>query len=158
MKKVVCIGSNKYYDDITSLCSILNANECVVIYPAYCDKPKEEMNELMYSGLLYGHLNKIDFADIVILFDFEGYVGLSTAIELGYAKAKNKPILAISHPEDESIAGMIDFYLPEEIDSVEDSNKLDYCRHFGEFVERFLKEIPVTTNTITGYYFDRNIR
>jgi len=38
------------------------------------------------------HLRKIDLADEVFVIDWHGYIGESTAKEIEYATAQNKPI------------------------------------------------------------------
>lgn len=109
IKNVVCCGSNKYYDKIKALCDTLKDEErYIFILPQYCDKPKEEMTDDKYEELLWKHFNNLHEADLVVVFDYDGYIGHSTSIELGYARALNKYIIAIEEPDDESIRCMFD--------------------------------------------------
>jgi hypothetical protein len=52
-------------------------------------------------GLTHDHFYKIRMADVVFVFNKDGYVGNSTTLEIGYSVALNKPIFALSELEEE---------------------------------------------------------
>jgi hypothetical protein len=53
---------------------------------------REALGEEVAQMLDQLHLRKIDMADEVLVLNVGGYIGKSTANEVGYAKAHNKPI------------------------------------------------------------------
>ena len=74
MRRIVCIGSNKYYDKMKEKLEAIKGTHSDLLpqdiyditYPSYCDDPKENMTERDYNGLLYRHLAKIDTADLTV--------------------------------------------------------------------------------------------
>lgn len=66
-------------------------------------------NELEFSidELERFHLRAIKEADVVWLHAPGGYVGLSAAFELGFAKAINKPVFSFCIPDDEMLASQV---------------------------------------------------
>lgn len=59
------------------------------------DKP------LVATGLTHVHFYKIRMADVVYVLNKDGYTGVSTTMEIGYAAAMNKPIYAYSETDEE---------------------------------------------------------
>ncbi len=57
-----------------------------------CDKVKECLDEL--------HMRKIDLADEVRILNVGGYIGVSTANELGYARQRGKRITFLESQEE----------------------------------------------------------
>jgi hypothetical protein len=57
-------------------------------------------------------LDKIDNADIVYVVDPDGYVGKSVCVDIGYAYAKSKKILAMCPVDDPLLAKMMSGVLP----------------------------------------------
>jgi nucleoside 2-deoxyribosyltransferase len=53
------------------------------------------------------HLRAIREADVVWLHIPDGHVGVSTAYELGFANALNKPLFALCQPTDEMLASQV---------------------------------------------------
>ncbi len=52
-------------------------------------------------GLTLDHFYKIRMADVVLVFNKDGYAGNSTSMEIGYAVALDKPIYAVSAKDDD---------------------------------------------------------
>ena len=52
-------------------------------------------------GLTHDHFYKIKMADVVFLYNRDGYSGNSSTLELGYAMALGKPIYALSGEDEE---------------------------------------------------------
>ena len=116
MSRIVCCGSNKFYNEIDKIMNSFVGRmtleqliETPIVMPAYCDIPKEEMTDDHYKQLLYGHFKEIMNIDSkIFIFDFNGYVGTSTAMEIAFARAFNKYIIGLCPPEDPSIKFIFD--------------------------------------------------
>lgn len=52
-------------------------------------------------GLTHDHFYKIKMADVVFIYNEQGYIGTSTTLEIGYAVALGKPIYALSQDSEE---------------------------------------------------------
>lgn len=52
-------------------------------------------------GFILDHNRRIDDAEVLFVFNLDGYVGNSVTVEIGYALAKNKLIYAL-HADSES--------------------------------------------------------
>jgi len=63
-------------------------------------KLDEEHQKLIFLGLANEHFQKIRKADIVYIFNKDGYAGPSVTLEIGFAHALNKPIYAYSSDEE----------------------------------------------------------
>jgi len=72
----------------------------------------EECKQLAWKGATFAHFNRIVKADIVFIINPDGYVGASTTLELGYAVALGKLIVAM-RPDDAEPArnGLFDVIL-----------------------------------------------
>jgi len=80
----------------------------VVVYEPYLHSGQEEWENLSEEykrfialGLTHDHFYKIRMADIVFVFNKDGYVGNSTTLEIGYAIAAGKPLYAFSEGDEE---------------------------------------------------------
>jgi nucleoside 2-deoxyribosyltransferase len=75
----------------------------VVVYEPYLHQAKEgewevlssEYQKLICLGLTHDHFCKIRMADVVFVFNKDGYAGNSTTLEIGYAIALGKPIYSL---------------------------------------------------------------
>lgn len=65
------------------------------------------MSKKMDSRGIQGCLNRIDDADVVYVVNPEGYVGKSACIDIGYARAKNKPTYVLYPVDDPPIMDLI---------------------------------------------------
>lgn len=107
MKSVVLCSSRKFRNEAYAFLDKLEALGVTVFRPplkTWTDEEwkrlsKEEKQEVI-TELTYGHFKKIDQADVVFLFNKDGYSGVSVSLELGYAVAKNKPIYALAEDEE----------------------------------------------------------
>jgi nucleoside 2-deoxyribosyltransferase len=107
MKSVVICGSTRFKSDIKKFAAAL-IKSGVVVYAPYLHEGKEEWENLsgQYKkftalGLTHDHFYKIRMADVVYIYNKDGYSGVSTTMELGYAVALGKPIYALSGKDDE---------------------------------------------------------
>lgn len=59
----------------------------------------EECKQLAWKGATFAHFNRIAKADIVLIINPDGYLGASTTLELGYAVALGKLVVAMQTDE-----------------------------------------------------------
>lgn len=102
MKSIVICGSRRFKPEIMRLALKLK-DKGVVVYAPYLHEGKDEWNKLSEQykrftilGLTHDHFYKIKMADVVYVYNKNGYVGPSTTLEIGCALALGKPIYAYS--------------------------------------------------------------
>lgn len=107
MKTVVLCGSRRFKKEIRKIGKYLKDNG-VVVYEPHLHEGKDEWSNLSKEykdfvalGLTYDHFQKIKMADVVYIVNKDGYSGVSTTLELGYAVALGKTIYALSDKDDE---------------------------------------------------------
>ena len=102
MKSVVICGSRRFEKGIRNFAQGLRQLK-VVVHEPYLHHGKQEWEELSESyknfillGLTHDHFNKIRLAEVVYIYNQDGYVGNNTTLEIGVAVQANKPIYALS--------------------------------------------------------------
>lgn len=107
MKSVVICGSRRFKPEMRKFATQLKKLG-VVVYEPYLhegkeewDKLSEEYKKLIDLGLTHDHFYKIKMADAVYVYNKDGYSGVSTTLELGYAVALGKPVYALSDKDEE---------------------------------------------------------
>lgn len=108
MKSVVICGSASFVKEIREFAAQLKSLG-VVVYEPYLYRASggvwenipEHDRQFVASGLTHNHFYKIRMADVVYIFNKDGYSGVSTTLEIGYAAALNKPIYAFSDADGE---------------------------------------------------------
>lgn len=92
MKSVVICGSRRFKPGIRKFAAGLK-DAGVVVFEPYLHSGQEEWEHLSQDyknfvalGLTHDHFYKIRMADVVFLYNQDGYSGNSTTLELGYAK------------------------------------------------------------------------
>lgn len=105
MKSVVICGSRRFKKEIREFESKLVKAGVVVFSPHLTSfdwsKFPKKASELMALGLTHDHFYKIKMADVVFVYNKDGYSGVSTTLEIGYAVALGKPIYALSDKDEE---------------------------------------------------------
>ena len=106
MKSVVLCGSRRFKPEIRAFAKELQKLGVVVFAP-YLHEGKDEWQKLSDDykkftalGLTHDHFYKIQMADVVFVYNKDGYAGVSTTLEIGYAVATGKPIYALSSDEE----------------------------------------------------------
>lgn len=98
-KSIVVCGSGKFRADIAMLCEQLELGlDGVICYAPHLllqEWTKSPFTSYIGMGLSYDHFQKIRIADVVFVYNYDGYVGPSTAMEIGFAVALGKPIWAL---------------------------------------------------------------
>ena len=107
MKSVVICGSSRFKSEMVKFYKKLKELG-VVVYEPHLHRGKDEWDsmsdsykELVSSGLTFDHFYKIQMADVVFVFNQNGYSGNSVTLEIGYAVALGKPIYALSEDNEE---------------------------------------------------------
>jgi len=107
MKTVVICGSRRFKPEIREFAKRLKKLG-VVVYEPYLHSRQDELAKLSEDykkfvalGLTHDHFYKIRMADVVFIFNKDGYAGNSTTLEIGYAVALGKPIYALSDDNEE---------------------------------------------------------
>ncbi len=107
MKSVVICGSRRFKPEARIFASKLRKFG-VVVYEPYFHSGEKEWKELsgqykkfVALGLTHDHFYKIKMADVVYIYNKEGYAGVSTTLELGCAVALGKPVYAYSDEDSE---------------------------------------------------------
>mgnify|MGYP001617076106 FL=1 len=109
MKSVAICGSSRFKSEIKEFTRRLEELEVVVYPPHLFGNPDQdgwknltdEQKKFVALGLTHDHFYKIRMADVVLLFNKDGYTGNSTTLEMGYTAALDKPIYAISDKDEE---------------------------------------------------------
>ncbi|PIP23777.1 MAG: hypothetical protein COX36_01415 [Candidatus Nealsonbacteria bacterium CG23_combo_of_CG06-09_8_20_14_all_38_19] len=106
MKSVVICGSRRFKPEIREFTKKLKELGAVV-YEPYLHQGQDEWARLsddykkfVILGLTHDHFYKIKMADVVFVYNKDGYSGCSTTLEIGYAVALGKPIYALSADEE----------------------------------------------------------
>ncbi len=102
MKSVVVCGSKKYRREIASFCKKLEKLGVMVFEPSI-QQPIFENEKIhsdyvtgkLFKGLTLEHLDWIRKADICYVYNKDSYAGVSVTIEMAYASALGKPIIAL---------------------------------------------------------------
>ncbi len=106
MKSVVICGSRRFKSEIREFAKKLKELGIVVFEP-YLHSGQDEWNHLSVDykkfvilGLTHDHFYKIRMADVVFVYNKDGYCGNSTTLEIGYAVAVGKPLYALVNDEE----------------------------------------------------------
>jgi hypothetical protein len=102
MKTVVMCGSRRFKPEIREFAKRLKKFG-VVVYEPYLHSGQDEWEKLsddykkfVALGLTHDHFYKIQMADVVFVYNKDGYAGNSTTLEIEYAVALGKSIYALS--------------------------------------------------------------
>lgn len=112
----VC-GSGKNKELIHSVCKKLEERGYIVLTPPlhnigkYTDHMDLEGETLLWKGATFAHLNRIKTADICVMINPKGYLGVGSTLELGYAVSLGKLIIALQHDDELARESLFDIVL-----------------------------------------------
>lgn len=113
MKSVVICGSRRFTSGVRAFAKELK-NAGIVVFEPYLHQGKDEWQKLsdqykkfVLLGLTHDHFYKIKMADVVYVYNKDGYSGVSTTLELGYAIALGKVIYALSEDKEEGCRNVL---------------------------------------------------
>ena len=109
MRSVCISGSGRFKKEVKAFADGLRKLGVVVFAPYHhsgqADWEKKGLEaahqEFIALGLTHDHCLKIRMADVVYVYNKNGYVGPSTTLEMGYALALGKPIYALTNKDEE---------------------------------------------------------
>lgn len=105
MKSVIICGSRRFKPEIREFSKKLRDLGVVVFEPYLTmfewEKISDDHKKFIALGLTHDHFYKIKMADVVFVYNKDGYIGNSTTLEIGCAVAVNKPLYALSDKDDE---------------------------------------------------------
>ncbi|QQG52644.1 MAG: hypothetical protein HY931_00205 [Candidatus Falkowbacteria bacterium] len=99
MKSVVMCGSSSFASEMRDFSERLKNLGAVVYEPhlyrasgGVWSEIKESDRKYVALGLTHDHFYKMRMADVIYVYNKDGYAGVSVNMEIGYAVALNKPI------------------------------------------------------------------
>ena len=108
MKSVVICGSSNFAQEVREFASKLKELGVVVFEPHFYRASGGVWNDIkdfdkkyVALGLTHDHFSKIRKADVIYIYNKDGYAGVSTTMEIGYAVALDKPVYAQSEKDEE---------------------------------------------------------
>ncbi len=108
MKSVTICSSNRFAVEAEEFAKNLKELGVHVLIPHFythnyggLEKIQDHNKKFLAMGLTHDHFNKIRKADVVFIYNKDGYSGNSTTLELGYAVALGKPVFALSNQDQE---------------------------------------------------------
>lgn len=109
MKSVTICSSNRFAVEAEEFAKKLKGLGVNVLVPHFythnygsLDKIQDHNKQFLAMGLTHDHFYKIRKADVVFIYNKDGYSGNSTTLELGYAIALDKPFYALSDQDQET--------------------------------------------------------
>lgn len=106
MKSVVICGSRRFKPEMRQFAKKLKSLGVIVFEPYLhsggdeWDKLSDDYKKFIALGLTHDHFFKIQMADVVYVYNKNGYCGCSTTLEIGYAVAAGKPLYALAKDEE----------------------------------------------------------
>lgn len=108
MKSVVICGSRRFEKEIRKFAKDLKKSGVVVYEPILnqdrrIDNLPPNLKRYAFLGLTHHHFSFMRKADVVYFYNKDGYMGVSSTLELGFAEALSKPIYSYSDKDLESV-------------------------------------------------------
>ena len=108
MKSVVLCGSRRFKKEIRKFSGDLKKLGVVLYEPILNDDRRidtipDNLRKLAFQGLTYHHFSLIRKADVVYIYNKDGYMGVSSTLELGFAESLGKPVYALSDRDTEFV-------------------------------------------------------
>lgn len=124
--KVLFCGSFKFIDEMKKIAQELEEENFKCFLPRFAlgDFPSCKIVKMKNKRKIYGFkkeefrkiirvkkwfYDRLKDANILVIFDKEGYVGLSLAAEIGAAHILKKPTFFIKEPKDDGIGALLHF-------------------------------------------------
>lgn len=113
MRSVVICGSRRFKKEIVEFIAELKNAGVVVFEPilytndAADAQNSEEVKRLRRLGLTLHHFSQIRKADVCYIYNKDGYIGISTTAEMGFAAAMGMPIYALAPDTEDPPRGVL---------------------------------------------------
>lgn len=103
MRSLIICGSKRFATEIKAFASKLKAKGVLVYEPNFKEPLSENakiesahLTQVLFKGLTLEHFDWIRKADMCYIYNQDNYMGVSTTMELAFASALSKPIIAYS--------------------------------------------------------------
>jgi nucleoside 2-deoxyribosyltransferase len=108
MKSVCICGSFRFYDEMVALRDALQAQGVHCEWPTPGPRrAPQAMTPAEAKDVILQHLQRMDRADLIFMFNKGGYVGNSVIMEIGYAYARRKPVYVLAPIPDPSLMSLV---------------------------------------------------
>jgi nucleoside 2-deoxyribosyltransferase len=108
MKSVCICGSFRFYEEMVQLRSTLHARGVLCEWPL--PGPRREPQTMTADearDAIMQHLERMERAECIFVFNKEGYLGNSVVMEIGYAYARHKPVYVLAPLHDPFLMPLI---------------------------------------------------
>lgn len=111
---ITLCGSARYRTEIHQICDELEAIGYLVLRPPlyplgeWPGMKDDDTSALAWRGATLGHLERIRKSHVCVFANFDGYMGVSTTLELGFAAALGKVSFSVAADEEPARAALID--------------------------------------------------
>ena len=125
MKSVCICGSFRFYEEMVDLRHALQARGVLCEWPL--PGPRREPQAMTADearDAIMHHLESMDRAEIIFVFNKDGYVWNSVVMEIGYAYARRKPVYVLAPLHDPFLMP-----LASAVVSIEELMQLVYPSH-----------------------------
>src|SRR5689334_9104719 len=104
-------GSAKFKVLIHGICGDLSARGLLVLTPplhnmTFTGALAQDESLLAWKGATFAHLERIAKSDICLMVNPGGYLGNASTLELGYAVALHKLVIALQHDAEPAREGL----------------------------------------------------
>jgi nucleoside 2-deoxyribosyltransferase len=108
MKSVCICGSFRFYDEMVALRNALQAQgvRCEWPTPGPRRDPQAMTPDEAKDAILQ-HLQRMDRADLIFMFNKNAYAGNSVIMEIGYAYAQRKPVYVLAPMPDPFLMSLV---------------------------------------------------
>lgn len=135
MKSVVICGSQRYKEEIRNFANKLRKLGVPVVFEPNFERQRKKMLAAKESqrlqvksyrdrvpAMVHEHFDRIRKADVCYVYNRQGYLGINTTLELGFAHGKNMVIYALEPEKPVESGGEIcrDILFTEIIDTPEE--------------------------------------
>lgn len=107
MKSLVLSCSKRFKDEANTFVKPLEDKGIIVFKPPLYEWDEELLNLkpehqiVVASGLTHNHFQRIREAEVMFVYNKNGYIGNSVTLEMGFAAALGRPIYALAHDPNE---------------------------------------------------------
>jgi nucleoside 2-deoxyribosyltransferase len=129
---ITLCGSRKVRDDVFAAADQLRNLGFAVLCPplhkldVIAKDYEPEGLGLVWKGATFAHFSRIAKADVVFVVNTTSYVGASTTLELGYAAALHKVLVAAQHDTELAREGLFDFVAESDDPAVASQRVADF--------------------------------
>ena len=108
MKSVCICGSFRFYEELVQLRNTLQARGVLCEWPLPGQhRAPQAMTADEAQDAITQHLERMDRAECIFIFNKDGYLGNSAVMEIGYAYARCKPVYVLAPIHDPFVRPLV---------------------------------------------------